>query len=109
MVGCREILPSNLDRQGINVTAYVLGKDGRPRALVVINRDYVDVDFSIQELKMRDASVLRMSAPAPESKSNVTLGGSSVEADGNWLAKVREKVVGEVVRVPKMSAAVVRA
>lgn len=108
MVGCRELLPSNLDSQGTNVTAYVLGKDGRPRALVVINRDYRDVDFTTQALNMRDVSVLRMCSPAPESKSNVTLGDSSIDANGNWVAKSRKRIAGEIARVPKMSAAILQ-
>lgn len=107
-IGCREILPSSLDAQGKNVTAYVLGEHGRPKALVVVNRDHRDIDLSIQGLKMRGISVLRLCSPTLENRSNVTLGGSSVDEDGNWIAKDWERVGREVVRVPRMSAAILR-
>lgn len=108
MVGCRQILLSELETQGVNVTAYVLGDHNRPRALAVINRDSRDVLLSIQELEMKHISAFRMCSPTPEGKSVVTLAGSSVDTNGYWVDRNRERAVGKVVRVPKMSAAILR-
>ena len=51
---------------------------------------------------------LRLLAPSPDSKSGVTLAGSSVDPGGRWTASTQERIHGEVVDVPHMSAVVLR-
>ena len=53
--------------------------------------------------------VLRLRAPAAESMSGVTLGGSSVSSEGFWKAANEEWIRDGMLRVPAMSAVVARA
>jgi Glycosyl hydrolase family 79 C-terminal beta domain len=66
----------------------VLGDDGGVR-LALINKDAstaADVSIAIPSLSGdAAASVLRLEAPSLEARSGVTLGGSSVAADGGWM------------------------
>lgn len=107
MAGCGEVLPVSIDG-GFNVTAYVLGDQGKPRSVVVVNRDVRDITISIRELGLSDVSGLRMLAPAPDSKTNVTLGGSAIDQEGRWAPANEERFTNPVVAVPKMSAVVLR-
>jgi hypothetical protein len=109
VAGCNECLPTDFDTQGINMTAYVLGAGGKPRSVVVVNRDSShDVQLSIEELDMNSVSVMRMAAPSPDSKTDVTFGGASVDPDGRWKAKSQERIRNGGVTVPRMSAILVR-
>lgn len=105
--GCTQIFPIDVDSQGVNLTAYVLGDGGKARAVVAVNRDTTrDARLSIAELGMSDATALRLLSPSPDSKTGVTFGGASVDAEGRWTAKSREQVHGGGVTVPRMSAVV---
>jgi hypothetical protein len=107
--GCPEIMPVELDTQGLNLTAYALGAGGRARAVVVVNRDSShDAQISMKELGMGSALALRLLAAAPESKSGLTFGGALVDAEGQWKAKDEERIHDGTLRVPRMSAVVVR-
>jgi hypothetical protein len=107
--GCQELLPIDIDTQRVNLTGYVLGSAGKPRSLVVVNRDRSqDAHLSFTELKMGTVSALRLSAPSPDSKDQVTLGGASVDTEGRWKAKTREHIHDGRVTIPKMSAAVLQ-
>lgn len=110
MQGCDEIRPIDFDAQGINLTAYLLGANGKPRSIVAVNRDVSrDVHLSIAETGIRSASVLRMTAPSPGSKAGVTFGDATVDSEGRWVANSKERIHEGVVKVPKMSAIVLRA
>ena len=107
--GCPEILPIDMDTQGVNITAYVLGEGGKARAAVVVNRDTAqDAHLSIAELGMGNVMALRLLSPSPDSKNGVTFGGASVDAEGKWMAKSREPIHGGSVTIPRMSAVVLR-
>jgi hypothetical protein len=106
--GCRQVLPLELETEGANVTAYVLGAGGKPRSIVVVNRDDTrDTNLSITDLGMGSMSVFRLAASDPESKTGMTFGGAEVNADGQWKAKSHEHVRGGSITVKRMSAAVV--
>jgi hypothetical protein len=70
------------------LTAYALGDGGRPRSVVVINRDSAQ--------------------PSPDNKTDVTFGGAAVAPDGRWKAKTEERIRDGSVTLPKMSAVVLR-
>lgn len=109
MSGCHQILPIELETEGTNVTAYVLGAGGKPLSVVLVNRDNTrDAHLSIAELGMGSVSALRLTAPAPDSRTDVTFGGAAVDADGQWKAKSQERVRSSSITVPRMSAVVVR-
>jgi len=107
--GCTEMLPMDVDTQGVNLTAYTLGAGGKPRALVVVNKDpSQDARLSIREMGMGNVSALRLLAPAPDSKTGITFGGASVSAEGRWQPAKEEHVRDGMLTVPRMSAAVLR-
>jgi hypothetical protein len=107
---CSEILPMNFDAQDINLTAYLLGEGGKPRSLVIVNKDPSrGARLSIGKLGMRGVAALRLHALGPESKTGVTFGGASVSSDGKWKAVEEERIHEGMVTVPRMSAAVLRA
>jgi hypothetical protein len=109
MTGCHQILPLDFEAQGINLTAYALGASGKPRSVVIINRDSAqDAHLSLAEFGTGAATALRMTAPSPESKTDVTFGGAAVTPDGRWKAKTQEHIHDGLVAVPKMSAVVLR-
>jgi hypothetical protein len=108
--GCTAVLPAECEMKGINATAYVLGSADKPESVVVVNRDRSqEVHISIRDLRMRNATVLRLTAPAPDSTTGVTFGGSAVDAKGHWVAAKAEHVRDGVITIPAMSAAVARA
>jgi hypothetical protein len=108
--GCSEVLPAEVDMGGINGTGYILGESGKPRSVVIVNRDRTqNARVSIHTLAMGDVIALRLVAPSPESKSGVTFGGSSVDANGHWTAASKERVRDGMIAVPPMSAVVLRA
>ncbi len=82
---------------------------GRPRSVVVINRDSAqEAHLSLAELGTGAVTALRMTAPSPDNKTDVTFGGAAVAPDGRWKAKTRERIRDGSVTLPKMSAAVLR-
>jgi hypothetical protein len=82
--GCNEILPAQLDAAGANVSAYVLAAERKPRCAVVVNRESSqDVNVSVAGLGFNDADVVRLLAPAPDNRSDITFGGAAVEANGD--------------------------
>jgi hypothetical protein len=108
--GCNQILPAEIDMAGINATAYMLGASGKPHSVVIVNRDRTQsAAISIRDLAMGDVIALRLAAPSPDSKSGVTFGGSSVDANGHWTAASKEHVRDGTIAVPPMSAVVLRA
>jgi hypothetical protein len=102
-----ELLPVDIDLQGVNLTAYVLGAGGKPRSVVIVNQDSSqDAHLSFAELEMGGVSALRLLAPSPDSTTGVTFAGASVNSEGSWTAKKQEYIHDGVVSVPRMSAVV---
>lgn len=92
------------------LAAYVLGSGGKPRSAVIVNTDRTnDARVSLSGMGIDHAEILRLQAPAAESKTDVTFGGAQVNASGQWKAKSKERLHGALVEVPHMSAAVIRA
>lgn len=109
---CPEILPIDFDARGVNMTAYALGREGKPGCVVVVNKDSAqDAHLSIKQLGMDEAYALRLMAPSAQSRTGITLGGSAVDAEGRWRAASgdagRELIRDGAVIVPRMSAVVV--
>jgi hypothetical protein len=104
--GCNQILPlepSNLDER---ISAYALGAAGKPRSLVVVNMSTVDAVFSVESFGFKHASVLRLTAPSPDSKSGVKFGNSAVDSTGRWSNRSREILKEKTIHVSRMSAAI---
>jgi hypothetical protein len=108
--GHPQVLPAEFDAGGPSLTGYVLGTSGKPRSIVIVNRDRSqDANVSFAEMKMGAVSALRLTAPTAESKDGITFGGNSVDAEGRWKANALEHIHNGKVTVPKMSAVVLRA
>jgi hypothetical protein len=108
--GRQQVLLSEFDAGGLRLTGYVLGTSGKPRSIVIVNRDRSqDANVSFVEMKMGVVSALRLTAPTPESKDGITFGGGAVDAEGRWKANALEHIHNGKVTVPKMSAVVLRA
>ncbi|MGA2808432.1 MAG: glycosyl hydrolase family 79 C-terminal domain-containing protein [Terracidiphilus sp.] len=107
LAGSPQVLPAEFDPQGINLTCYVCGANEKPRTVVVINRDRSqDADLSIAELGMENVTASRLLTPSPDSKSEISFGGATVDAEGEWKPRIADPVHHARVTVPRMSAAV---
>lgn len=108
--GSHQVLPAQIESRGVNLTAYLLGAHGSPQCIVVVNKDSrQDAQISIPDIGTGDLAALRLLAPSADSKDGVTFAGAEVDAQGRWKAKAAERIRGKSVRVPRMSAAVLRA
>jgi hypothetical protein len=108
--GCHQLLPVETGGTLDTVAIYILGAGGKPRSIVIVNTDRaIDAHVSLAGLGMDRATVLRLLAPAPESKTDVAFGGAQVNTAGRWGTRSKERLRDAVVEVPRMSAAVIRA
>ena len=106
--GCHQLMPLESASIGESTHVYVLGAQGKPRNVVIINMDSsTTAHASLAGLNIEHANVLRLLAPAPDSKTGVTFGGTSVDARGHWNAVTRERITNGNVSVPPMTAAVI--
>ena len=105
--GCHQLMPLDTGSNGESLHIYALGALNKPRNVAIINMDSATVArVSLSNLKLKHATVLRLVAPAADSKTGVTFGGAIVGADGRWKALSTEQVRGGNVAVSPMSAAV---
>jgi hypothetical protein len=101
------------DAGNLNVKAYAVLGDDRLLWVTLINKEASQgVQVSIVGARaFASGSLLRLTAPSLESQKDVTLGGFTVAADGQWAASRREQFAirrGEcVIPVPAASAALV--
>ncbi len=108
LAGCHQIFLLDDGIHTDSLHAYVLGAKGKARCAVIVNMDgTADADISVARLGMKRARVLRLVAPAADSKTGVTFGGAQVDESGRWSATSSERVSNGQVAVPHMSAVVV--
>jgi hypothetical protein len=101
------LLPVVFDDLGINLTIYVSGEPGRPRSVVVVNRDpRQDAIVSVVELRIGKGTAYRLLAPSPYSKTGITFGGEAVGDHEQWTPTAGEQVHNGYLNVPRMSAVV---
>ena len=105
------VIPLKLASDGVNLTSHaVLGDDGQLR-VAIINKDLKKHAMVGIKLANRSdqATVMRLSAPAVDAKTGITLGGSGVASDGAWQPKPSESITagegGFQIDVPAASAA----
>ena len=105
------VIPLKLASEGVNLTSHaVLGDDGLLR-VALINKDlakHAKVGIKLAN-RSDQATVMRLSAPAADAKTGITLGGSGVASDGTWQPKPSEPVTASEgkfqIDVPAASAA----
>lgn len=106
---CDQILPIDAGAPDINITIYVLGSSGKPRSIVIVNKDTLkDAHLSIRELGMDRAAGLKLSAPSADSKIGITFADSPVAPDGRWKVGIEVEIHDGAVTVPRLSAIVLR-
>ena len=105
------VIPLKLANDGVNLTSHaVLGDDGRLR-IAIINKDLTKLAKIRIKLANRpdQAGVMRLSAPAVDAKTDITLGGAEVASDGTWQPKPPEFITARAgeyhLDVPAASAA----
>jgi hypothetical protein len=101
------------DVGGINLTAYATQPRAGRTILTLVNKDKSqNAAVTVTGLaNLSTGRILRLQAPAIDATANVTLGGASVSADGNWKPANTETVEGNGMvanlNVPACSAALV--
>jgi len=86
---------------------YALGQASGIQCVVLINRTLDQpVRILLLEVHLRNASSIRLAAPSPESKVDITLGGARIDAGGKWSLAEAEPVTHEVL-LPPCSAMIV--
>jgi len=88
----------------------VRGTDGE-RRVVLVNKDLTQNARVRITTTGKKATILRLTAPSAESKTGITFGGASVDANGNWAPRLTESMRLQTDRLslelPASSAAVV--
>ncbi|MDQ2776062.1 MAG: glycosyl hydrolase family 79 C-terminal domain-containing protein [Acidobacteriota bacterium] len=114
LAGRGKRLETSLDASGVNMTAYSVVNDEGQTWLTLINKDVssgAHVKIACPQ-GSRSAEVMRLTAPAFDSKTDVTLAGSEVSGDGQWKAKRSDRLKqsgGSVkIELPTASAAFIR-
>jgi hypothetical protein len=115
LAGRGELLTAEVDARSAEIKAYATRPKEGTLALTVINKgagaSVLDVDIG-NPGQARRGSVIRLTGPAVDAKSGISLGGAEVTATGRW-----EGAKAEVVRVrngrfslqmPPASAAIVQ-
>lgn len=88
------MLSTELATAGVNVTAYAAQRQGKLMVLA-FNKDSKATSLAISTTGSRisaAATVLRLTGPAIAATAGVTLGGSTVAADGTWKPTSMEKI-----------------
>jgi len=107
-------IETSLDASGVNMTAYsVVNEDGRTW-LTLINKDLssgAHVKITCPQ-GSRSSEVMRLTAPAFDSKTDVMLGGAEVSSEGHWKAKsslTLKQSGGRIeIELPTASAALIK-
>jgi|GEM_PF-3466549 hypothetical protein len=107
--GCNQVLPLTASGCDASVRAYAFANKSKVRSVVIVNMSILDVHVSLQDVGMKKAKVLRLQAPAPESKTGVTFGNAAVDANGDWMATEVETAKHGNIDIPRTSAVVLRA
>ena len=97
---------------GVNLTAYAVARDQKHVTVTLINKDKTQAAaVNLESQGMSHATALRLTGPALESSTGITLGGASVTPDGLWKPARAEslRVAGGMssISLPAGSAALV--
>lgn len=97
---------------GVNVAAYAVrlesNRGGNNLCVVIINKDQSrDANVAIKGVALRQARMMRLSAPSLTTMSGITLGDASVDSEGKWSGKSESTRLAEGLPVPAGSAALV--
>ncbi len=106
--GCSQVRAVVVPETASGLTAYALGDQGIIHSVVLVNRGTAALDVSMARLGLTKPRILRLTAPAMDSKTDVTLAGSAVDDEGRWQPANHEVHSGREVTVAAGSAMVLR-
>ena len=105
--GCTEAMMIDGLQAADNITAYALGTAGRARSAVIVNRGASPALISVEKLGLDSRlNAMRLEAPSGDSRTGVTLAGSSVEASGKWSPTRIERVLDSRMQIAGMSGVI---
>src|SRR5262249_23648904 len=85
--------PVLLTAEGVNATAYAAEKDGQLRVAIFNKDDTQDLQLSLGVPNgLKRAKFWRLTAPALDSTTDVTLAGAKISADAKWSPAQEEQV-----------------
>lgn len=114
LAGRGQLLAVESDANSPEIKVYATQDNKGALALTLINKGAATPVLSVnlgEHMKAKQASVIRLSGPAIDAKTGITLGGAEVAPDGTWKAAKSESVGvrnGQLsITLPPASAAVV--
>ncbi len=114
LAGKGQLVAVESDANAPEIKAYATQQNKGTLALTLINKGAAMPDVTVnlgEHFKAKQASVIRLSGPAIDAKTGITLGGAEVTPGGTWKAANSESVHlrnGQLtVTLPAYSAAVV--
>lgn len=113
LAGRGRLIAVESDTSGINFKAYaVSGEDGRLRVTLINKDDGQGAEVALESPRhFTSGEVLRLTAPAMDSKDHVTLGRSEVSSKGEWSPRGHESLQSNgrayKVQVPPGSALII--
>jgi hypothetical protein len=109
--GKGRLLKTEMDAGAPGVKAYATRADKGPVTLTLINKQATRATVTVSRVPGSRAAVIRLSGPAIDAKSGITLGGAEVTSAGTWKGVKPEGIAarrGELsIELPAASAAVV--
>jgi len=99
----------------MDITAHAVVQEDGALLATLINKDTLKPAFitlTAGDRRWKSASILRLTGPSSSAATGITLGGSSVQADGAWVPVIRENGMITAnntctLRLPASSAALV--
>lgn len=88
------IVPVEIQSTEINLTSHAVLDDDGVLRVALINKDLAKsarVTLALPD-RSAQADLIRLTAPAPDAKSEITLAGSGVASDGTWQPKPSESI-----------------
>lgn len=90
-----QLLAVESDANSPEIKAYASQSGRGALSVTLINKGATAPSITVnlgQHIKARQASLIRLSGPAIDAKTGITLGGAEVTADGKWKAAKSESV-----------------
>jgi hypothetical protein len=101
-----------IHQQGTSLRAFAVRGTGGERRVILINKDLTQNAHVRISTTGQKATILRLTAPSADSKTDITFGGASVGPNGDWAPNLKESKTLEsnrfLVELPAASAAVVQ-
>ena len=106
--GKGETIAAQCEAGSVNLTAHAVRQSSSQLCVAIINKDQArDATVAIKGVAGAGARMMRLTAPSLTAMSGITLGGASVDGQGNWNGKLESVRLAGGLSVPAASAALV--